>query len=134
MAGEILKGPCGKQICAADIASGEAESLMASIVQSVSSTAVGGGTDYDSPFTPGKLKSGQKLFSCADGSGGYREAWMCDTRGGVKGAKKRQQQQSVFGDYASGIKADSRTSRRQKLFYDSRTTRKAKKYSRPGKR
>ena len=107
--GVIIGGPCGIELCAGDIESGAADQVQWDLIQAMSATAVAAPRKIG-----GKMKAGA----------GYQDL-------GPK--KKKSAWKQYFGDFQQE-KVDSRTARKQKLFYDSRSERKAKRYSRPGKR
>lgn len=120
-AGVITGGPCGIKFC--DNLDADAKGgIQYDLLQAMAGTAV-----------TKSVKPKQDKFHCRND---YGIAYMCgpsDPR--YTGPKKKTGQQwmsQVMGTYQD--KTDTRVKRKQKLYYDSRTQRKMKKYSRPSKR
>ena len=119
--GVITDGPCGIEFCG-DLDADAKGGIQYDLIQAMAGTAV-----------KKSVKPKQDKLHCRNA---YGHAYMCgpdDPR--YTGPKKKTGQQWMsqgMGMYED--KTDTRVKRRQKLFYDSRSARKAKKYSRPGKR
>lgn len=123
--GVMIAGPCGSEFCS-DVDPDMKQQVQWDLVQAMSGTAATKSSERSK-------KAGTNVEKTHQCKNAYGHSYMCGPTD-PRHPKYKPKQQDWSSMLYGAQEIDSRTAKKQKVWYDSRSERKAKKYSRPRKK